>query len=393
VTAHDAYDEVRARGWDEVDVVLVSGDAYVDHPSFGHGGRRRRVGLEAAASRGDPRPSPTGGRASPGGRSAVRACSSAIGAGNMDSMINHYTANKKVRNDDAYSPGGRIGLRPDRATLAYCQRAREAFKGVPVDRGRVEASLRRLAHYDYWSETVRGSILLDAKADLIVYGMAETTIVELARRLDAGEDRGELRDLRGVVYALGKRRPPDGEDVTILPRSRRSGPSKEAFARATRLIHLNSNPYNARTLVQPHGDRAVVCRPRRAAARAASSTGSTSCPTRARRTRATARRSRRSRSSSTRSDHARLLRRLHLLLDHHAPGPDHPVALAGLGPARARPHAPRTRTSRASSATSAARPPTCTPCAARSPRSRRPAGGCRACTRRSASCWARTTRP
>src|SRR5262249_44174866 len=127
----------------------------------------------------------------------------AVSAGNMDSLINHYTANRKVRNDDAYSPGGRIGLRPDRATLAYCHRCREAFPGVPVIAGGVEASLRRLAHYDYWSDTVRRSIVLDAKADLLVYGMGEQTIVEIARRLAAGQSVKDLRDLRGVAYKLG----------------------------------------------------------------------------------------------------------------------------------------------------------------------------------------------
>src|SRR5579885_548837 len=128
-----------------------------------------------------------------------------VSAGNMDSLINHYTANKKVRNDDAYSPGGRIGLRPDRATLPYCQRCREAFPGVPVIAGGVEASLRRLAHYDYWSDTVRRSILLDSKADLVVYGMGEAVIVEIAQRLAAGKTVRDLRDLRGVAYALGAR--------------------------------------------------------------------------------------------------------------------------------------------------------------------------------------------
>ncbi len=121
----------------------------------------------------------------------------------MDSLINHYTANRKVRNDDAYSPGGRIGLRPDRATLPYCHRAREAFPGVPIIAGGVEASLRRLAHYDYWSDTVRRSILLDCKADLVVYGMGEKAIVEIARRLAAGQTVRDLRDMRGVAYALG----------------------------------------------------------------------------------------------------------------------------------------------------------------------------------------------
>src|SRR5207344_2249355 len=121
----------------------------------------------------------------------------------MDSLINHYTANRKVRNDDAYSPGGKIGLRPDRATLSYCQRAREAFPGVPVIAGGVEASLRRLAHYDYWSDTVRRAIMLDAKADLVVFGMGEHQIVSIARRLAAGETVKDLRDMRGVAFALG----------------------------------------------------------------------------------------------------------------------------------------------------------------------------------------------
>ena len=125
----------------------------------------------------------------------------------MDSLINHYTANKKVRNDDAYSPGGRIGLRPDRATLPYCHRAREAFPGVPVIAGGVEASLRRLAHYDYWSDTVRRSILLDCKADLVVYGMGEKAIVEIAatpgRRADGARP---ARPARRGLRARGARR-------------------------------------------------------------------------------------------------------------------------------------------------------------------------------------------
>src|SRR5262249_4594436 len=143
-----------------------------------------------------------------------------ISAGNMDSLINHYTANKKVRNDDAYSPGGRIGLRPDRATLPYCHRAREAFGGVPIIAGGVEASLRRLAHYDYWSDTVRRSILLDSKADLLVYGMGEETIVEIARRLASGETVKDLRDLRGVAYVLGAK-----ESESLPARSASKGES------------------------------------------------------------------------------------------------------------------------------------------------------------------------
>ncbi len=193
--------EMEARGWDEVDVVLVSGDAYVDHPAFAMGILGRV--LEAAGYRVAVLSQPDWRSADPWREFGRPRLFFGISAGNMDSMINHYTANKKVRNDDAYSPGGRIGLRPDRATLPYCQRAREAFPGVPVIAGGVEASLRRLAHYDYWSDTVRRSILLDSKADLVVFGMGEQPIVEIARRLSAGETVRDLRDMRGVAYALG----------------------------------------------------------------------------------------------------------------------------------------------------------------------------------------------
>ncbi|RMF36868.1 MAG: YgiQ family radical SAM protein, partial [Planctomycetota bacterium] len=171
-----------------------------------------------------------------------------------------YTANRKVRNDDAYSPGGRIGLRPDRATLSYCQRAREAFKGVPVIAGGVEASLRRLAHYDYWSDKVRRSILLDSKADLVVYGMGENAILEIAQRLDQGATVEDLWDMRGVAYALGASRQPP-EDALELPSYEEVVASKEKFALATRIIHNETNPYNARRLVQRHGNQAVVVNP------------------------------------------------------------------------------------------------------------------------------------
>jgi uncharacterized radical SAM protein YgiQ len=194
-------EEMRSRGWDAVDVVFVTGDAYVDHPSFA-AAILTRV-LEAAGFRVAVLSQPDWHSCEPWRQFGRPRLFFGISAGNMDSLINHYTANKKVRNDDAYSPGGRIGLRPDRATLPYCHRAREAFPGVPILAGGVEASLRRLAHYDYWSDTVRRSILLDSKADLLVYGMAEKTIVEIAQRLAAGETVKDLRDLRGVAYVRG----------------------------------------------------------------------------------------------------------------------------------------------------------------------------------------------
>ncbi|MHB1426876.1 MAG: YgiQ family radical SAM protein, partial [Gemmataceae bacterium] len=177
--------EMRSRGWDYVDIVFVTGDAYVDHPSFAMAILTRV--LEDAGFRVAVLSQPDWHSCEPWRQFGRPRLFFGISAGNMDSLINHYTANKKVRNDDAYSPGGRIGLRPDRATLPYCHRAREAFDGVPIIAGGVEASLRRLAHYDYWSDTVRRSILLDSKADLLVYGMGEQTIVEIARRLAAGE--------------------------------------------------------------------------------------------------------------------------------------------------------------------------------------------------------------
>src|SRR5207302_2323549 len=184
----------------------------------------------------------------------------AISAGNMDSLINHYTANRKVRNDDAYSPGGRIGLRPDRATLPYCHRAREAFPGVPIIAGGVEASLRRLAHYDYWSDKVRRSILLDCKADLLVFGMGEEAILEIAQRLQAGESVKQLREMRGVAYALGaSEKPPD--DVIVLPSYEDVCRDKPTFAEATRIIHNETNPYNAKRLVQWHDRQAIVANP------------------------------------------------------------------------------------------------------------------------------------
>jgi uncharacterized radical SAM protein YgiQ len=312
--------EMLARGWDAVDVVFVSGDAYIDHPSFAMAILHRV--LEAAGFRVAMLSQPDWKTCEPWRQFGRPRLFFAISAGNMDSLINHYTANKKVRNDDAYSPGGRIGLRPDRATLPYCHRAREAFAGVPIIAGGVEASLRRLAHYDYWSDTVRKSILLDAKADLVVHGMGEEIIVEIARRLAAGQSVKDLRDLRGVAYVLGasetsaipfsakpkaaadsvprddmdslrgipsadafglplngsptKHAPEGFVDLSHAPpEARKSLPvrfcllpsfeevktDKTKFVDATRIIHINTNPLNAHTLVQFHDRQAVVVTP------------------------------------------------------------------------------------------------------------------------------------
>jgi len=252
-------EEMESRGWDQVDVVFVTGDAYVDHPSFAMallGRLLESYGFRVAIL----------------SQPAWQNCEAwrtfgrprlffAISAGNMDSMINHYTANRKVRNDDAYSPSGQIARRPDRATLAYCQRAREAFKGVPIIAGGVEASLRRFAHYDYWSEKVRRPIILDCKADLLVYGMGERAIVEIAQRLAVGQTVRDLHDVRGVVYRLGASQTPPTENTIVLPSVEQVIADKRAFCEATRHIHNETNPHNARRLVQFHGREAVVANP------------------------------------------------------------------------------------------------------------------------------------
>jgi len=261
-------EEMRARGWDSVDVVLVSGDAYVDHPSFANGLIARL--LEAAGLRVAVLAQPDWSSCEPWRQFGRPRLFFGISAGNMDSMINHYTANRKVRNDDAYSPDGAIGRRPDRATLAYCQRSREAFPGVPVVAGGVEASLRRIAHYDYWSDTVRRSIILDSKADLVVFGMGERTVLDVARGLDAAAAGGPataamvkgLRDRRGVAYRLGASEPPPtGPDTIELPAFEAAAGDPLAFCEMTRISHLETNPHNARRLVQRHGREAVVVNP------------------------------------------------------------------------------------------------------------------------------------
>ncbi len=252
-------EEVAKRRWDAVDVVFVTGDAYVDHPSFAMallGRLMENEGYRVAVLS-----QPDWHSCEPWRQFGRPRLCFAISAGNMDSMINHYTAQRKVRNDDAYSPGAKIGRRPDRATLAYCQRSREAFPGVPVIAGGVEASLRRLAHYDYWSDKVRRSILLDSKADLVVFGMGERALIDILRRLSQGRPLDELRDIRGVAYRMGARETPPTEDTIVLPSYEDVVSDKRKFAEMTRIAHLETNPDNARRLVQYHGREAVVVNP------------------------------------------------------------------------------------------------------------------------------------
>ena len=308
--------EMDALGWECCDVILVTGDAYVDHPSFG----MALVGrlLESQGFR-------VGIIAQPDWRSAepFRALGRptvmwGVTAGNMDSMVNRYTADRRLRHDDAYTPGGAGGQRPDRAVIVYAQRCREAFSDVPIVLGGIEASLRRIAHYDYWSDRVRRSILLDAKADLLVYGNGERAIVEIAHRLAAGEGPQEIDDLRGTAFHRAPGATPadfseiDSREIdtpgapaqpidpyadttagsgcaptaataaapdlipraSLRPRGRDRArtvirlPDSDAvtadpvlYAHASRLLHVESNPGNARALVQRHGDREVWLNP------------------------------------------------------------------------------------------------------------------------------------
>ncbi|MCC5853302.1 MAG: YgiQ family radical SAM protein, partial [Alkalimonas sp.] len=189
--------EMEQLGWDSCDIILVVGDAYVDHPSFGMAvvGRMLeqqgfRVGIIAQ---------PDWHSKNDFMRLGKPNLFFGVSAGNMDSMINRYTADKKLRHDDAYTPGDVGGKRPDRAVLVYSQRCKEAYKEVPVIIGGIEASLRRIAHYDYWSEKVRRSVLFDAKADLLIYGNAERPLIEVASRIAAGEPVSSIQDVRGTA--------------------------------------------------------------------------------------------------------------------------------------------------------------------------------------------------
>jgi uncharacterized radical SAM protein YgiQ len=254
-------DAMLARGWDEIDVAFVTGDAYVDHPGFATAILSRL--LESAGFRVGIISQPDWHSAEAWkvfGQPKLAFC---ISAGNMDSMVNHYTANRKVRNSDAYSPNGQIGLRPDRATLAYSQRAREAFPDCAIIVGGVEASLRRFAHYDYWSDKIKRSIALDAKSDLLIYGMGEKPLLEVVNRLRDGESIQDIRDVRGTVYRLKQSDDLPAESATVihLPSMEEIEEDKLLFARMTRLIYDNLNQYKGITLVQEHAKEAIVANP------------------------------------------------------------------------------------------------------------------------------------
>ena len=261
--------ELTELGWKECDIIIVTGDAYVDHSSFGMALIGRL--LEAFGFRVGILPQPDWRDVNAFRKLGRPKLFFGITAGNMDSMVNKYTSERRIRSNDAYSPDGKADKRPDRATIVYSQRCKEAYSGVSIVLGGIEASLRRAAHYDYWSEKVRRSVLFDARGDLLLYGNAERAIVELAQRMAKGEEISAIRDLRGSAFIRRKSDPKEAqnfskskeekEKIVQLPSYEEVKKDKLAFAKAARAIHLETNPGNARQLVQQHGDRELVINP------------------------------------------------------------------------------------------------------------------------------------
>lgn len=254
--------EVKERGWDYVDVVLITPDAYVDHPSFAMAVIGRvieslgyRVAILAQPNWKDIDEFKKFGK--------PRICF-AISGGNMDSMINKYTHNKKPRSQDEYSPGGKIGLRPDRATIVYSNMARAAFSDVPIIIGGIEATMRRFVHYDYWQDKLRKPILLDANADLLIYGMGEKAMKEVLTQLNNGKNIKKIRDVRGTGYIISSEeieKLKNKSDVIELPSYEEILKDNRLFSKMTKIIYENLNPYCASTLIQKAGKKAVVINP------------------------------------------------------------------------------------------------------------------------------------
>lgn len=239
------------------DVVIVTGDAYVDHPAFGAALIGRY--LESLGYRVGILAQPDWRNVEDFRRFGRPRLFFGVSAGNLDSMVAHYTPDRRRRFRDSYSPGGKAGRRPDHASVVYSQRCREAFPDVPVVLGGIEASLRRLAHYDYVQEKVRGSVLTDAKADYLVYGMGERAIAELAEGLARGAAPGELRTIRGLAYRTS--RPPEGEGVLFLASAEEVSQSPEAFFEFFRSVYEALLALEPPILVQPHGSQSVVVNP------------------------------------------------------------------------------------------------------------------------------------
>lgn len=253
--------EVRARGWDELDVILFSGDAYVDHPSFGAAVIGRLLEAEGLRVAIVPQPN---------WRDDLRDFRKlgkprlffGVSAGSMDSMVNHYTANKRLRSDDAYTPGGKAGFRPDYAVTVYTRILKRLFPDTPVVIGGIEASLRRAAHYDYWSDSLKPSVLVDSGADLLTYGMDERVVLDIARAMHNGYNLNLLRKLRQVAFLTDDRYVDSlGDEALRLHGFEKCLKDRRAFGENFVRIETESNRMEARTLVEPVGDRFVVINP------------------------------------------------------------------------------------------------------------------------------------
>ena len=247
-------EDMEKRGWEELDFLVISGDAYVDHPSFGHAIISRwleklgfRVGIIAQPDWRSTEDFKKMGRP----RLGVM-----VTAGNLDSMLNHYTASGKKRKTDPYSPGGAGGLRPDRATIVYCNRVRELWKDIPLIIGGIEASLRRMAHYDYWGDDVRRSILADSRADLLVFGMGELSVTEIAHSLSQGRDVSQIRDVPGTCWKTHD--PANAADAVVLPSFEEVRSDKKVFARAFKKFYLEQNHSRGSRLIQDQGAWNIV---------------------------------------------------------------------------------------------------------------------------------------
>lgn len=249
-------DDMDTRGWNQLDFLYIVGDAYVDHPSFGHAIISRvlekhgyKVGIVAL---------PNWRSVDDFKRMGRPKLGVLVSAGNIDSMVNHYTASKKRRSDDSYAPGNKAGQRPDRATIVYCNRIREAYGDIPILIGGVEASLRRFAHYDYWDDKIRRSILFDSRADILMYGMGEKQIVMLADRLRDGVKVKDITDVPGTCYISHSA---DVENSVLIPSYEECCESKRAYADSCRIQYYEQNPFLGKTIVQQHHDRYLVQNP------------------------------------------------------------------------------------------------------------------------------------
>lgn len=246
--------DMEERGWEQVDFVLVTGDAYVDHPSFGTAIISRL--LESHGFKVAILAQPGWKDASDFKRFGKPRLGFLINSGNVDSMVNHYSVFKHRRKRDVYSPGGKAGRRPDRAVIVYCNRAREAYKDVPIIIGGLEASLRRLGHYDYWDDKVRRSIIMDSRADILIYGMGERATIEIAEALDAGIDARDITWIRGTCVRMKE---PDiqGDDV-VLPDFKDIAASKEVYCRSFAMQYRSNDAVTGTRLVEKYDDNNFV---------------------------------------------------------------------------------------------------------------------------------------